>query len=103
MSIESLRPDVQIDVPSDSRSLRKRRGAHESPDLYRVNSEVNNLKPFACLALPHNTFLKTSQKQNIFGDQLVTSFSFSWEEKPFSHALACVMESRRETTTDNPS
>jgi hypothetical protein len=43
--------------------------------LYRVNSEVNNLKPFACLAFPHNTHVKTGQKQPSFGDGLVTSFS----------------------------
>jgi hypothetical protein len=43
-------------------------------DLYRVNFEVNNLKPFACLAFPHTTYLKTPRKQRIFGDELVTSF-----------------------------
>ena len=43
-------------------------------DLYRVNSEVNNLKPFACLAFLRNTYVKTPQKQPIFGDELVTSF-----------------------------
>jgi hypothetical protein len=54
-------------------------GRHEetrTPDLYRVNSEVNNLKPFACLAFPCITYLKTPQKQPIFGDELVTSFLF---------------------------
>src|SRR5437868_7743261 len=45
-----------------------------TPDLYRVNFEVNNLKPFACLAFPHTTYLKTPRKQPIFGDELVTSF-----------------------------
>jgi len=45
-------------------------------DLYRVNSEVNNLKPFACLAFPSTMYLKTAQKQDILGDELVTSFSF---------------------------
>ncbi len=45
-----------------------------TPDLYRVNFEVNNLKPFACLAFPHTTYLKTARKQPIFGDELVTSF-----------------------------
>jgi hypothetical protein len=43
-------------------------------DLYRVNFEVNNLKPFACLAFPQTTYLKTPRKQPIFGDELVTSF-----------------------------
>ena len=63
------------------RSLRSRinkiNGRHEetrTPDLYGVNSEVNNLKPFACLAFPRSTYLKTPQKQPIFGDELVTSF-----------------------------
>ena len=43
-------------------------------DLYRVNFEVNNLKPFACLAFPQTAYLKTPRKQPIFGDELVTSF-----------------------------
>jgi hypothetical protein len=51
-----------------------RREETRTPDLYRVNSEVNNLKPFACLAFPRNTYLITPQKQPIFGDELVTSF-----------------------------
>jgi hypothetical protein len=58
----------------------KEYGRHEetrTPDLYRVNSEVNNLKPFACLAFPRTTHLKTPQKQHIFGDELVTSFFIS--------------------------
>jgi len=46
----------------------------QTPDLYRVNFEVNNLKPFACLAFPLTTYLKTPRKQPIFGDELVTSF-----------------------------
>jgi hypothetical protein len=53
----------------------RRKGTRIS-DLYRVNSEVNNLKPFACLALPCTTYLKTRQKQPTFGDELVTSFLF---------------------------
>src|ERR1700693_5998284 len=64
----------------DCRSPRSRfnkiNGRHEetrTPDLYRVNFEVDNLKPFACLAFPHNTYLKTPRKYPIFGDKLVTS------------------------------
>ncbi len=45
-----------------------------TPDLYRVNFEVNNLKPFACLAFPQIAYLKTPRKQPIFGDELLTSF-----------------------------
>jgi hypothetical protein len=44
-------------------------------DLYRVNFEVNNLKPFACLAFLHIAYFKTRGKQPIFGDELVTSFA----------------------------
>src|SRR6266853_5783128 len=50
---------------------------HSKPqDLYRVNFEVNNRKPFACLAFPQTTYLKTPRKRPIFGDELVTSFLF---------------------------
>src|SRR6185369_6566550 len=58
--------------------LLKRNGRHEetrTPDLYRVNFDVNNLKPFACLAFPQTTYLKTPRKHPIFGDELVTSSS----------------------------
>jgi hypothetical protein len=55
-------------------SLERRRGSTRTPDLYRVNFEVNNLKPFACLAFPQITYLKTPRKRPIFGDELVTSF-----------------------------
>jgi hypothetical protein len=48
----------------------------DPPDLYRVNFEVNDQKPFACLAFPQTTYLKTPRKQPIFGDELVTSFLF---------------------------
>ena len=49
-------------------------GVLSTVDLYRVNFEVNNLKPFACLAFPQTTYLKTPRKQPFFGDELVTSF-----------------------------
>ena len=55
----------------------KDNGRHDwtrTSDLYRVNFEVNNLKPFACLAFPQTAYLKTPRKQPIFGDELVTSF-----------------------------
>jgi len=53
-----------------------RKHCSSSPTSYhfRVNFEVINLKPFACLAFPHTTYLKTPRKQPIFGDELVTSF-----------------------------
>jgi hypothetical protein len=40
----------------------------------RNNFEVNNLKPFACLAFPQTSYPETPQKRPIFGDELVTSF-----------------------------
>src|SRR6266849_5879385 len=49
-------------------------GVLSAVDLYRLKFEVNNLKPFACLAFPQTTYLKTRQKQPIFGDELLTSF-----------------------------
>src|SRR6266852_516146 len=52
--------------------------------LYRVNFEVNNLKPFACLAFPQTTYRKTLGKQPIFGDELVTSFCRSTFQPAFS-------------------
>jgi hypothetical protein len=41
-------------------------GWHEealTPDLYRVNFEVNNLKPFPCLAFPHLVVSEIYQKR----------------------------------------
>jgi len=44
-------------------------------DLYRVNFEVQKLKPFACLAFPSLDSLRKLPKRGSFGDELVTSFS----------------------------
>jgi hypothetical protein len=46
----------------------------QTRDLYRVNFDVNNLKPFSCLAFPFSHLPKTALKRPIFGDELVTSF-----------------------------
>src|SRR5713101_8594344 len=54
-----------------------------TPDLYRVNFEVNNLKPFACLAFPQTSYPGMPQKWPIFGDELVTSFPASVERQQF--------------------
>ena len=51
-------------------------GRHEetrTPDLYRVNFEVLNLKPFSSLAFPILPKAQTPLKQPSFGDELVTS------------------------------
>ena len=45
-----------------------------TPDLYRVNFDLNNLKPFACLAFPVSEYRKKALKRHSFGDELVTSF-----------------------------
>lgn len=42
-------------------------------DLYRVNLEVQNLKPLGCLAFPSLTNPKSPQEPS-FGGELVTSF-----------------------------
>jgi hypothetical protein len=65
-------------------------GRHEetrTPDLYRVNFEVNNLKPFACLAFPFSLLRKNDIKQPSFGDESVTSFSLLCRKGIFSTHL----------------
>jgi hypothetical protein len=56
----------------------KENGRHEetqTPDLYRVNFDLNNLKPFVCLTFPFSEPQKRPKKGPSFGDELVTSFS----------------------------
>ena len=57
--------------------LVERNGRHDwtrTSDLYRVNFEVQHLKPFACLAFPFFANPGNHRKQPSFGDELVTSF-----------------------------
>src|SRR6266852_1480381 len=52
-------------------------GRHEetrTPDLYRVNFEVTNPKPFPYLAFPHSIDLETAQKWSSFDGELMASF-----------------------------
>jgi hypothetical protein len=42
-----------------------------TPDLYRVNFEVSNLKPFPYLAFPHFTDPKIARKWPSFDDELL--------------------------------
>jgi hypothetical protein len=72
----------KVKTGKNYRSLRSRfneiDGRHEgtrTPDLYRVNFDLNNLKPFACLAFPLSLPRKNGLKRPSFGDELVTSFS----------------------------
>ena len=66
-----LNPDLLISVTFSTPT-----GVYTSDrrDLCRVNFEVNNLKPFACLASPQTSYPETLQKRPIFCDELVTSF-----------------------------
>src|SRR5258708_37954064 len=51
-------------------------GRHEetrTPDLYRVNFEVNSLNPFPYLAFPHSTDPKTARKWPSFDGELMAS------------------------------
>jgi hypothetical protein len=57
-------------------SFNKINGRHEetrTPDLYRVNFEVNNLKPFPYLAFPHSITLEMVRKQPSFDGELMAS------------------------------
>ena len=52
-------------------------GRHEetrTPDLYRVNFEVINLKPFPYLAFPHLIGPKIPQKRTSFDGELMASW-----------------------------
>ena len=58
--------------------INKINGRHEetrTPDLYRVNLEVNNLKPFPYLAFPHLVAREIPQKRPSFDGELMASFS----------------------------
>jgi hypothetical protein len=63
---------IAAGVLSNSRSLKKTR---EPSDLYRVNSAVNDLKPFPYLAFPHSTNPKIAAKWPRFDGELMASFS----------------------------
>jgi hypothetical protein len=43
-------------------------------DLHRLKLEIYHLQAFSCLAFPFSQSRKTTLKQLIFGDELVTSF-----------------------------
>ena len=46
-------------------------------DLYRVNFEVNNLKPFLHLAFPHSRYPKRGLKTPSFGGEIDGKFCFA--------------------------
>jgi hypothetical protein len=50
-------------------------GAPRTPDLYHVNFEVTNLKPFPYLAFPQMIGSKMGPKQASFDGELMASFS----------------------------
>jgi hypothetical protein len=47
----------------------------KNSDIYRVNFEVNDLKPFPHLAFPHSKEPKTPSKLPSFDGELMASFS----------------------------
>ncbi len=49
--------------------------ARATPDLYSVNFEVNDLKPFPHLAFPHSKGPRTPSKLPSFDGELMASFS----------------------------
>jgi len=76
------RVDLYLFVPStrkkDFCQVIERNGRHEetrTPDLYRVNFEVNDLKPFPHLAFPHSKEPKTPFKLPSFDGELRASLS----------------------------
>src|SRR5437016_4141129 len=63
---------------SQSSSFNRMDGRHvgtRTPDLYRVNFEVNNLKPFPHLAFPHFATSEKSSKHRGFDGELMASSS----------------------------
>ena len=63
-----------------------------SPDLYRVNFEVNNLKRFPYLAFPHSTDAKISPKWPSFDGELMARYLTLLQRHPRSRS-----EERHET------
>lgn len=71
---EPRRSSAKADQSFHRQGVRLKDTVHQQTDLNRVNFEVNNLKPFACLAFPLSLPLKRALKRPSFGDELVTSF-----------------------------
>src|SRR5438046_2884145 len=66
-----------MEVASNQRFNDKQDGRHvgtRTPDLYRVNFEVANLKPFPHLAFPQSKGPKTTCKLPSFDGELMASF-----------------------------
>jgi len=65
-----------MEVASNQRFNDKQDGRHvgtRTPDLYRVNFEVNYLKPFPHLAFPHFATGENRSKQLGFDGELMAS------------------------------
>jgi hypothetical protein len=65
-----------------------------TPDLYRVNFEVNNPKPFPYLAFPQLVGQRIPQKRASFDGELMASLSFPTSLRPFliSGAIAILRQ-----------
>jgi hypothetical protein len=60
-----------------------------TPDLYRVNFEVNNLKPFPHLAFPHFPTPENTSKQLGFdGELMASSFQRYGDASPITGVMA---------------
>ncbi len=63
------------------RDVYERNGRHvgtRTPDLYRVNFEVIDLKPFPHLAFPHFSALENTPKQPSFDGELMAGSRWSY-------------------------
>src|SRR5271169_938582 len=71
------RADHGLEIFGDSPYPYGKNGRHEetrTPDLYRVNFEVNNLKPFPHLAFPHSSYPKIGLEIPSFDGELMASY-----------------------------
>src|SRR5271157_41375 len=66
---------VQFRVNGTERAREGHAKDARKPDLYRVNFEVNDLKPFPHLAFPHSNGPKTPSTLAGFDGELMASFS----------------------------
>ena len=74
-------------VSSRFNEIHSRHVGTRTPDLYRVNFEVLNPKPFSSLAFPIFSRNKITKNGLVLVDELVTRFSACAETKSFRHKL----------------
>jgi hypothetical protein len=82
------------DFPEGFSYVAERYGRHvgtRTPDLYRVNFEVNNLKPFPHLAFPHFLAPENTPKQPSFDGELMASLPSS---RPLNSGTSALLSCR---------